>query len=514
MQPGNTAAQDFDAAIRVLYGKGVRIWVENGCLRYRAPKGAMSEADVAILRKLDSNRLALFARQRDGSLLQPRLVGEARPNRAPLTFNQLAHWQLRKTAGHRPIREVVSVTRISGALHTTALNEVLSMVTERHNALRTHIVSQDGEITQELSEQSDCSLCMVDITDILPSELDGEIHRQIASAIFDVFDYRFDPLTKLVLLRLQKSENILVLAMDHMVSDGVSNGILEQEIFTTYEQLIEGRKICLPVVQMQYPEYASWQRTSLGDYFEVLGSGPPAWGRTRFPADASAEGSSGWAQARVTLSMTDRLALAGLARRMGTTLVMCVLTAYVALVMRWCDVFDTVIQVMSDGRTSPIIQHTVGYLAYPQYLHISVDRNATFTDLFHTVTEEFCRECENPSFSYFNTLTPQPGFTQNTRFNWIPVSRGVEYNKHKRSGRHNTITPVIFNNPALKNLDVDSEPAVVFQDVGTEIAGFVAFPRSRFSLSTMLRFARAIDIFISAIVASPTARIRQVAMTR
>lgn len=503
---------ELDPSIEALRRKGVHLWIENGVLRYRAPKGVITADDIAALHRLDNSQLSALTTHRERSSPQPSLATGMRPRLAPLSFNQLAHWQLREASDHRPIRQVAFVTRINGPLQVTAMKEAVAVVRDRHEALRTHIVNVNGEIMQEATEHTKDTLQIVEMSNVPAYERASEIRAQIASAIVDVSNYFVDPLSIVVLLKLEEAESVLILAMDHIVSDGVSRSILEDEIFSAYEQLVSGRQVSLPVVRMQYADYAIWQRTMLAEYIKTQGAAGSAWCRTRFPADASARGGEGWGQVSFTINGQVRSALEEWARRKGTTLVMTVLTAYVALVIRWCQVFDTLVHVTFNGRTSRLIENTIGYIAYPLYLHVATDERVTFIELLGIITAEYCRACERPNFYHAYTLNPRPEFTRNTCFNWVP-KRGSPTRADLPTGSESTRrSHVAHEDLLLEHLNVDVEPGVGFQDTGREISGAVVFPRAQFSAHSMARFSRALGLFLDGIVTSPSVCIREMQM--
>lgn len=494
---------DFDAAVEALYRKGVRLRTENGELRYRAPRGSITADDIAVLHRLDVTRNQV--------LLLPHQAGTLKL--APLSYNQLSHWHLRGIAAYRPIRQVASVIRIRGRLQPEAMTEAVSFAISRHDSLRTNIVNRDGKVMQQIAETSRGDVQSIDMTGIAQSDRDRETYRQIVSAIVDVTDYSLDQLFKAALLKLEDTESILILAMDHMVSDGTSRSILEREIFTAYEQLVDGREASLPDVQMQYADHAIWQRSTLFDRFKAQESQSRAWRRTRFPVDAPDRGERGLGQVPFALNQRDRAALQEFARRKGTTLVMVVLTAYVALVMRWCGAFETVIQVMSNGRTNRLLENIVGFVAFPLYLHVSVRQRATFTELLDAVTTAYCQACERPDFYYSYTSSPIPEFTRNTCFNWIPRSGGSGSIEAVGAAPSTSRSYLSFDNPVLENLDdLDMEPSVAFEDTGDRIAGAVGFARRRFTSISMTRFVRALSVFLAAISESPAKCIGEIAI--
>ena len=60
-------------------------------------------------------------------------------------------------------------------------------------------------------------------------------------------------------------EYILLATMHHIVSDGWSMGIFTREISALYEAYSQGQSNPLEPLQIQYADYAHWQRSVLVD---------------------------------------------------------------------------------------------------------------------------------------------------------------------------------------------------------------------------------------------------------
>lgn len=507
-----SSADASEDAVRVLQEKGVRLWIENGALRFRAPKGVMTADDIVLLRQLAIAHLPLPSLREDANPLQPHVTGEAHPQLAPLSFNQLAHRQLRgPSARYRPQRQIISLTLIRGEMSEICMQEALALVAQRHHGLRTQIVAASGEAMQQVVRRDSCSLAVMDLADMPLHARHKEVRREITFAMDAELGYA---LFRPSLLRLGKTERILILAMDHMISDGASRSILENEVFSAYEELVTGRDVSLPPVQMQSSDYAIWQRTALAGYLSAHDFAPSAWVRTHFPADMRDQAQRGWAQIRFTLDLKIRGGLENLARRSGTTLVMVVLAAYAAFAMRWCNVSDMLVQVMSHGRTNRQIENTIGYVAHPLYLHVCTGRKSTFTELLQLVTAEFCRACERPDFYYSYTLSPRPEFTRNTLFNWVPSGKRAMAANSLAANDSIVRSPVDHDDSAaLAELNLDAEPAIAFHDSGGEINGILAFAQGRFTPSAMTRFTIAFKGLLEAVSASPRWRFQDIAIS-
>ena len=135
-----------------LFAKGVRLWSEDGQLRYKAPKGALTAEDVEVLRASRSQLVALLEQaavaEAVGATLEPRRRSEC----VPLAFSQLAHWHL-LNLGERPsLRQIASATHIRGDLDADSLRASIASIIDRHEALRTRVVVVDGIPLQETRE--------------------------------------------------------------------------------------------------------------------------------------------------------------------------------------------------------------------------------------------------------------------------------------------------------------------------------------------------------------------------
>jgi len=74
------------------------------------------------------------------------------------------------------------------------------------------------------------------------------------------FDLARGPLLRVSVLQLSEDEQVGLLTMHHIVSDGWSTGILIREMATLYQTYSSGSPSPLPELPVQYADFASWQR--------------------------------------------------------------------------------------------------------------------------------------------------------------------------------------------------------------------------------------------------------------
>jgi amino acid adenylation domain-containing protein/non-ribosomal peptide synthase protein (TIGR01720 family) len=87
---------------------------------------------------------------------------------------------------------------------------------------------------------------------------DSKPVREIIDGFVRPFDLARAPLMRVGLIKLQKTSHALMVDMHHIITDGVSNGILLGDILSLYK----GEQ--LPALKLQYKDYTHWQQSKEG----------------------------------------------------------------------------------------------------------------------------------------------------------------------------------------------------------------------------------------------------------
>ncbi len=503
--------------------KGVRLWSENGQLRYQAPRGALTPDEIDTLRQAKGQIVSLLENaarfQKMSPSSEPEVSREIRPHagRAPLSFSQLAYWHIFRLDQRPGIRQITSALRLQGRLNLTALESSLTEVIRRQDALRTRIVLQDGIPGQEVDEPQPLELTVGDLTSLSQPERETEVIRIIQELILEPLNLSAGPLLGVRFLRLQDREHVLILALEHIISDAFSLGLLLRDTFTAYTQAVKGIGFSLPEIPVQFRDYSAWQWDTNPAWLARHG----AWwkerlanaGRVPFPPDevlqnipAPGQPRRGWGTVPVQIDRDLKSQLVEWCRQHQTTLVMGVLTAYVALVLRWCNAPECVFQYQTDGRVDPKVQNAIGYFAAELYLRIHLLPTDSFVDLLKRVTAVYCESSDHADFSYLGSQSPRPDFAKNTTFNWVPASHKIDLSSLDDTEDALTATPIPFEHPMLKGLERDNEPVILLYDTDDGIQGGVYFPLERFSAETMTVFGNALLGFIREMLRNPRRR--------
>lgn len=499
--------------LEAIRSKGVRLWLENGQLRYSAPKDAIAQQDIERMRALRDDIVALLARDGRAEMYNGRAE-----HHVPLAFSQLAHWHLFRLHERPAIRQIASATRLRGKLHVGLLQRSIEEVVRRQSALRTRILVVEGKPVQHIVETCVPELRMRDLSSESSQGREEELTRLTEEFILQPIDVTNDPLFGVILVKMHDLEHVMIVAMQHMISDVASMNIFLREMFGNYVELLKGRPLPLLAMPVQFADYAVELRDSERTWLERHGA---YWndrfagcGRLRFPSgQGTPEGVVGeWAHVPIHIGQELREELRGWCKLRRTTLPMSIFAAYVVLLQRWCGVTDGVVRYMSDGRTRPELEGTIGFFASVLFLRVTLRQEDIFTDLLNRVTSEYCEAYQHNDFFYMSATASPPAFSRNPSFNWVPQEAAIEFPALNGSDDMLTACTMPLSNVMLKRLGLDQEPGVLLFDTGTEIVGGVHFPLDRHSVETMKRFGRNFMLYINALLRRPDQLVRELAL--
>ncbi|MBE0342287.1 non-ribosomal peptide synthetase, partial [Paenibacillus sp. 28ISP30-2] len=275
-----------------------------------------------------------------------------------------------------------AVIQVSGPLDVKRVEEAFRQIILRHATLRTSFELVNGEPMQRIQgtvpfEVEDMKIEeQHTVTDVLA--LDVKIDS-LVRAFVRPFNLQAAPLLRVALVDLgvQKIEelpqHLLMLDMHHIISDGVSTGVLTNE----FVRLYSGEE--LPSLRIQYKDYAIWQQSQAQQ--EWMKRQEAYWLDTfqgellvlDLPTDFArpAVRSTAGDTVRFGLEREVSECLQELAAQTGSTPYMVLLAAYTALLHQYTGQEDIIVGTPIAGRPhadlEPIIGMFVGTLALRNY---------------------------------------------------------------------------------------------------------------------------------------------------
>ena len=324
---------------------------------------------------------ALCARQRDAVVLA--------------SFAQERLWFLEQLGITGSTYNVPLALGLDGELDLSALERSVSELLERHESLRTHFVAGDGgQPLQQIEPPQQLPLEVVDLSPLSSSERTARVQALRQEEILRQFDLSRGPLFRVRVLRLSAQEHVVLMTMHHIVSDGWSMAILVRELSALYGAYVRGESSPLSRAELQYADYALWQRQWLSGptlesqlaYWKEQLSGAAT---LQLPTDRPRPAVQSYRGATLRFAVSESVSsrLKELSRREGTTQFMVLLAAIQVLLSRWSAQRDIVVGSPIAGRTHRQTEGLIGLFVNMLALRTDLRGDLSFRELLQRVKE-------------------------------------------------------------------------------------------------------------------------------
>jgi amino acid adenylation domain-containing protein len=325
----------------------------------------------------------------------PRIEPVSRQRELPLSFSQHRLWFLDRLEPETATYNIPLALHFQGGLDVRALAGALGEVAGRHEALRTSFAETDGRPRQVVHPPGPALLPVIDLTALDSERRAAEARRQIAGEARLPFSLTDGPLLRTALLRLAGDEEILLVTMHHIVSDGWSVPIFVREMAALYAAFLAGEPPGLPDLPIQYADYARWQRgwlqgaaleAELSHWRERLRGLPPL---LELPTDRPRPPARTWRGAVRRLSLGPDLAAAlkTAGRGLGATPFMVLLAGFAALLHRYSGQESFAVGVPVAGRHRIEIEPLIGFFVNTLVLRCEVAPEAAVRALVEQVRD-------------------------------------------------------------------------------------------------------------------------------
>jgi amino acid adenylation domain-containing protein len=472
--------------------------------------------------RIAKHRLALAEQVGKDDGARPVTVGEAplrripRGGDLPLSFGQERIWFLEQLLPEGLFYNVTERFGLSGRLDVELLRRSIEALIRRHEVLRTTYPSVDGRPVQRIGPPAPPHFQVVDLRSSI--DRDDEARRLILAQAKTPFDLAAGPLLRTLLLQLADEDCILAVTVHHIAIDGWSLRLFMQELAAFYSAFVETREPNLPVLPVQYADFADWHRRWLdGDllakqrsyWLDHLGSQPPTLNlRTDYvrPSVRKFDGATCYSVIAPGLFRK----LRELSREQGVTLFTTLLASFSTLLMRYTGQDDFILGTLNAGRVRPEIEPLMGFFANTLALRIDLSGNPTFREVLARTHKVVVGAYEHGAF---------------------PFDRLVEELKPERGMDRNPLAQVFLNmlnlwkrdELAFSDLRVRSLGGLDIHAVADEITLFVAeghdsadlcyvYSTELFSAKTIERMAEHFLTLLGTLAANPDERIGTAAL--
>jgi acyl carrier protein len=319
--------------------------------------------------------------------------GQGEP-RLPLSFAQQRLWFLDQLVPNDPFYNCPRAVRLEGRLDPQALERSINEIIRRHEVLRTRIEVEAGEPVQVIEQWKRRSLQIEDLTSFSQEEREQEARRITKQEAATGFDLSRGPLLRVKVLKLAEEERIALFTTHHIVSDAWTMGILIREVGALYRAYSAGEPSPLPELEIQYADFAVWQRNflqgealerQLGYWRKQLAGLEPL----ELPLDYPRPAVAGYRGANLSFELSQELteSLKALSRREGVTLFMTLLAAFKTLLYKYTAQEDIIVGTAVANRSRVEVEPLIGFFLNMLPLRTDLSGNPGFTELLKRVRD-------------------------------------------------------------------------------------------------------------------------------
>ncbi|WP_300035388.1 non-ribosomal peptide synthetase [uncultured Roseobacter sp.] len=436
----------------------------------------------------------------------PGIVRTARDGPMPMSFAQQRIWFLQELAPGNSFYNIPAAVPLNGQIDVDALEKALNTIVLRHESLRTVYQRIDGQPCQIVRPHVHRPLEITDLSTGGLAAAEKALDDISASEAALPFDLSTGPLMRFRLIRVSRARHVLLLTVHHVAADGWSMGVLFRELTELYAAGQEGRAATVAKLNIQYGDFAQWQRDRLSGTAleELLGYWrhkldgaqdlPLITDRPRPPA-ATFRGD--FLDVDFDKQTTD--AARRLAREHGCTLFQTLLAAFKSVLARYAGVGDVVVGAPIANRAHSDLEPLIGFFVNSLALRSDLSGDPAFSEIlarvrdttleayahqdlpFERLVEELRPDRDlsrNPLFQVSFQIQNAPGVSER------PVTGGQDFRRVERSS-------------AILDL------AFSLWETPDGLIGGMEYSTDLFDRETVARIAEAVRLVVVAAAADP-----------
>ncbi|CAD5923718.1 non-ribosomal peptide synthetase [Planktothrix agardhii] len=313
----------------------------------------------------------------------------------PLSYAQQRLWFLDQLEPNSSFYNVPFALHLEGTLKIDVLEKSLQEIIQRHESLRTNFLTLDGNPVQIIKPESNWKLTIINDKESKNYREENALKQWLEIHSHQPFDLANESLIRATLLELSDTENLLLICMHHVVSDGWSMGVFIQELTTLYNAYTKGLNPLLKELPIQYADFALWQREYLQgeilqnqlNYWQKQLSAAPAL--LHLPSDRPRPPEQRFEGDRIRCILSPELSqgLNKLSREKGVTLFMTLLTAFKILLYRYTGETDILVGTPIANRTRSELDGLIGFFVNTLVLRTDLAGNPSFSEALKQLRE-------------------------------------------------------------------------------------------------------------------------------
>lgn len=323
------------------------------------------------------------------------------------------------TTYHIPV-----IWRVEGTLNIDRLRFTLQTLIQRHEAFRTSFTFDGGDLVQRIHDEIHWKL------EEMTVKHEGEVQQCIDSFI-QPFDLETGPLFRIGLITLPNHTFVLIWDIHHIISDGVSIGILHREFSLLYQGKV------LPELSLQYKDFSVWQQRQLSNhelekerkYWLKQFSELPS--TSELPTDFRRPMSQQFTGEKCCFSIDEELVKAckRLSHEQDVTLYMLFFAVYTILLAKYSDQEFVVVGSVIAGRSIKEWESVFGMFVNTLPIQATPRRELSFTEFLVKIKQQILKAQDHGDYPFaelIEELNLQWDPRRNPLFDTVFVMQNVE----------------------------------------------------------------------------------------
>ena len=431
----------------------------------------------------------------------------------PASFAQHRLWFLDQMLPGSPFYNMAAAFRLSGHLNVNVLEHCFQTIIDRHDTLRTTFAAEDGEPVQCVAPRLLLQLPVIDLRHFSTHQ-QQRISRLLAiQTARKPFDLATGPLLRVALLRLNDQEHVGLLTLHHIICDGWSVGVFLSELTRLYAAYSTGSPSPLPVLPIQYADFAHWQRERLQG--ELLDAQVAYWRNQLahvpvldLPTDHPRPGTLTYRGSyyRSTFPVCLTAPLKSLSQQHGCTLFMTLLSAFAVLLFRYSGQTDIPVGSPIANRTRAELAGLIGFFVNMLVMRMDLADDPPFLEFLSRTKDVALGAFANQDVPFENLvpeIEPRRTLNRTPLFQVAFALQNEPRPEVELSGL--TLSPIESDSGTSK-----FDLTLYLRETPDGLDSTWEYSTDLFDLSTVQRMARHFQTLLKGIVADPNRRLSEI----
>jgi tyrocidine synthetase III len=289
---------------------------------------------------------------------------------------------------------IPSIVYLKEAISKEKLVSIFQELSQRHEMFRAsfHIMNENPCL-----KIADFLLPIIDFI-----ETDKKDVEKIVKNFIQPFDLSKAPLIHILLVNVKNGEQILLIDMHHIISDGISNSILKEEFLSLYKDAP------LEPIKIQYKDFTEWQKSNA--YKNLIERQEKYWldlfsdeiNVLQLPTDFPRSKYSNYSGSKESFTINKNLtdAIKNITKNNGSTLFITLLSIFNVLLYKLTNQEDIVIGVPVSGRNHPDLGKIIGFFVNTLALRNKPNGEISFIEFCEQVKENSFKALDNQDYEF------------------------------------------------------------------------------------------------------------------